>query len=79
MTVVPAGASALQTAGTAVTLTSPAEDVVAAGASTPEQIFASVDRGFWMVDSGAFGYNQTTGAYSYLAAERIEASTGLYL
>jgi len=41
---------------------------VAAGASTPEQIFASVERGFWMVDSGAFGYNQTTGAYSYQAA-----------
>ncbi len=38
------------------------------GASTVEQIFASVDHGFWMVDSGAFGYNQTTGAYSYQAA-----------
>lgn len=41
---------------------------LAAGASTPEEIFASVDRGFYMVDSGAFGYNQTTGAYSYQAA-----------
>lgn len=39
-----------------------------AGTSTPEEIFASVDRGFYMVDSGAFGYNQTTGAYSYQAA-----------
>jgi PmbA protein len=39
-----------------------------AGKSTPEEIFASVDRGFYMVDSGAFGYNQTTGAYSYQAA-----------
>lgn len=41
---------------------------LAAGASSPEEIFASVDRGFYMVDSGAFGYNQTTGAYSYQAA-----------
>ncbi len=41
---------------------------IANGASTPEQILASVDRGFWMVDSGAFGYNATTGAYSYQAA-----------
>lgn len=39
-----------------------------AGPSTPDEIFASVDRGFYMVDSGAFGYNQTTGAYSYQAA-----------
>jgi PmbA protein len=38
------------------------------GTSTPEEIFASVDRGFFMVDSGAFGYNPTTGAYSYQAA-----------
>ena len=39
-----------------------------AGTATPEDIFASVDGGFYMVDSGAFGYNQTTGAYSYQAA-----------
>jgi PmbA protein len=39
-----------------------------AGTSTPEEIFASVDRGFYLVDTGAFGYNQTTGAYSYQAA-----------
>ena len=39
-----------------------------AGASTPEQILASVDRGFYLADTGAFGYNQTTGAYSYQAA-----------
>jgi PmbA protein len=39
-----------------------------AGTSTPAEILASVDRGFFMVDSGAFGYNQTTGAYSYQAA-----------
>jgi PmbA protein len=38
------------------------------GTSTPEEIFKSVDRGFYMVDQGAFGYNQTTGAYSYQAA-----------
>ncbi len=41
---------------------------LAAGTSSPEEILASVDRGFYMVDSGAFGYNQTTGAYSYQAA-----------
>jgi PmbA protein len=39
-----------------------------AGSATPEEIFASVDRGFYLVDTGAFGYNQTTGAYSYQAA-----------
>jgi PmbA protein len=38
------------------------------GTSTPDDIFKSVDRGFYMVDQGAFGYNQTTGAYSYQAA-----------
>jgi PmbA protein len=41
---------------------------VVAGASTPEEIFKSVERGFYMVDQGAFGYNATTGAYSYQAA-----------
>jgi PmbA protein len=39
-----------------------------AGTSTPDEIFASVDRGFYLVDTGAFGYNPTTGAYSYQAA-----------
>lgn len=38
------------------------------GKSTPEEIRKSVDRGFYMVDQGAFGYNPTTGAYSYQAA-----------
>jgi len=41
---------------------------VAAGASTLQEILGSVERGFYMVDSGAFGYNATTGAYSYQAA-----------
>jgi PmbA protein len=41
---------------------------LAAGTSTPEEIFQSVDRGFYLVDTGAFGYNPTTGAYSYQAA-----------
>jgi PmbA protein len=38
------------------------------GGSTPEQIMKSVDRGFYLVDTGAFGYNPTTGAYSYASA-----------
>lgn len=41
---------------------------IAKGESTPEEIRKSVDRGFLMVDQGAFGYNPTTGAYSYQAA-----------
>lgn len=41
---------------------------LAAGTSKVADIFKSVERGFYMVDSGAFGYNQTTGAYSYQAA-----------
>jgi len=41
---------------------------VGKGLSTPEEILASVERGFWLVDTGAFGYNATTGAYSYQAA-----------
>ncbi len=41
---------------------------LAAGTSKPADLFKSVDRGFYMVDQGAFGYNQTTGAYSYQAA-----------
>jgi PmbA protein len=28
----------------------------------------SVDRGFYMVDQGAFGFNPTSGSYSYQAA-----------
>jgi PmbA protein len=38
------------------------------GKSTPEEIMKSVDKGFYMVDQGAFGYNPTTGNYSYQAA-----------
>lgn len=38
------------------------------GASSPEAIMKAVDRGFFLVDTGAFGYNQTTGAYSYAAS-----------
>jgi PmbA protein len=41
---------------------------VSNGTSTPEEIRKSVDKGFFMVDQGAFGYNDTTGAYSYQAA-----------
>ncbi|MGH7724289.1 MAG: TldD/PmbA family protein [Candidatus Eiseniibacteriota bacterium] len=41
---------------------------LAAGTSKLADIFKSVERGFYMVDQGAFGYNQTTGAYSYQAA-----------
>lgn len=38
------------------------------GKSTPDEIMKSVDSGFYMVDEGAFGYNPTTGNYSYQAA-----------
>jgi PmbA protein len=38
------------------------------GDTSPEEIRRSVDRGFYMVDQGAFGYNPTTGNYSYQAA-----------
>jgi PmbA protein len=41
---------------------------LANGTSTPDEIRKSVDRGFYMVDQGAFGYNPTTGNYSYQAA-----------
>ena len=41
---------------------------IAKGASPPEEIRKGVDKGFYMVDQGAFGYNATTGAYSYQAA-----------
>lgn len=38
------------------------------GTSTPEDIRRGVERGFYMVDQGAFGFNDTTGDYSYQAA-----------
>lgn len=38
------------------------------GTSTPEAIMQAVDRGFLLMDTGAFGYNGTTGAYSYAAS-----------
>jgi PmbA protein len=41
---------------------------IANGKSTLEEILKSVDRGFYMVDQGAFGFNPTSGTYSYQAA-----------
>jgi PmbA protein len=41
---------------------------LAAGRSTPEEILQAVERGLFVVDTGAFGYNPTTGAYSYAAS-----------
>ena len=41
---------------------------IANGKSTLEEIMKSVDRGFYMVDQGAFGFNPTSGSYSYQAA-----------
>lgn len=41
---------------------------IANGTTPPEEIRKGVDKGFYMVDQGAFGYNETTGAYSYQAA-----------
>lgn len=38
------------------------------GSSTLEEILKSVERGFYMTDQGAFGYNEVTGDYSYQAA-----------
>jgi len=38
------------------------------GDQTLEQLIAGVQRGFYYIDSGAFGYNPTTGDYSYQAA-----------
>ena len=38
------------------------------GDTSPEAIRKSVDKGFYMVDQGAFGFNATTGDYSYQAA-----------
>ncbi len=37
------------------------------GDRTPEQILASVDRGFYYDDQGSFGWNDVTGDYSYQA------------
>jgi PmbA protein len=37
------------------------------GTTPPEEIRRGVDRGLFMTDQGAFGYNGTTGAYSYQA------------
>ena len=41
---------------------------IANGTSSLEDIMKSVDRGFYMVDQGAFGFNPTSGSYSYQAA-----------
>jgi PmbA protein len=38
-----------------------------AGSESPEAILARVDRGFYMDDQGSFGFNPTTGDYSYQA------------
>jgi PmbA protein len=40
---------------------------VEAGAEGPEAILARVDRGFYMDDQGSYGFNPTTGDYSYQA------------
>ena len=41
---------------------------IANGTSSVEDIMKSIDRGFYMVDQGAFGFNPTSGSYSYQAA-----------
>jgi len=41
---------------------------IANGTSSFDDIMKSVDRGFYMVDQGAFGFNPTSGSYSYQAA-----------
>jgi PmbA protein len=38
------------------------------GDQTLEQLIAGVQRGFYYIDSGAFGYNTTTGDYSFQAS-----------
>jgi PmbA protein len=38
------------------------------GTSHPEAIMKAVNRGFFLTGTGAFGYNPTTGAYSYAAS-----------
>jgi PmbA protein len=40
---------------------------VESGAESPEAILARVDRGFYMDDQGSYGFNSTTGDYSYQA------------
>jgi PmbA protein len=40
---------------------------VEAGAESPESILARVERGFYMDDQGSYGFNPTTGDYSYQA------------
>jgi PmbA protein len=40
---------------------------MAPGEDTPDTILARVDRGFYMDDQGAFGFNEVTGDYSYQA------------
>jgi PmbA protein len=39
-----------------------------AGETKPEEILARIDRGFYMDDQGAYGFNEVTGDYSYQAA-----------
>jgi PmbA protein len=41
---------------------------IANGTSSVDDIMKSIDRGFYMVDQGAFGFNPTTGSYTYQAA-----------
>jgi PmbA protein len=41
---------------------------IANGTTSLEDILKSVERGFYMVDQGAFGFNPTTGSYTYQAA-----------
>lgn len=41
---------------------------IANGTSSLDDILKSVERGFYMVDQGAFGFNPTSGTYSYQAA-----------
>jgi PmbA protein len=40
---------------------------VEAGAESPEALLARVDRGFYMDDQGSYGFNPTTGDYSFQA------------
>jgi len=40
---------------------------VEAGGESPEAVLAQVDRGFYMDDQGSYGFNPTTGDYSYQA------------
>jgi len=40
---------------------------VEAGAESPEAVLAKVDHGFYMDDQGSYGFNPTTGDYSFQA------------